>query len=117
MSLESAGTLALTDLNAFQRDCMAVVAQLQREGGPYGAHNGRLPHGLAIKSRLEESYPCVVHHGRLYPNLDALVEKGFVEKRSADERTNGYALTSRGRRELRVHAETISAAVREVHVR
>jgi len=40
-----------------------------------------------------------IHHGRLYPNLDTLVEKGLVEKGEKDRRTNVYTLTRRGRRE------------------
>jgi DNA-binding PadR family transcriptional regulator len=36
----------------------------------------------------------------LYPNLDALVDKGLVEKGKFDRRTNYYAETQRGHREL-----------------
>ena len=35
-------------------------------------------------------------HGRLYPNLDTLVEEGYVEKGSIDDRTNSYELTPEG---------------------
>ena len=35
------------------------------------------PHGLAIKEELEGYYESEVNHGRLYPNLDTLVEKGL----------------------------------------
>jgi len=47
------------------------------------------PHGLAIKDELENYYEKEIHHGRLYPNLDTLVEKGLIEKgkgRPSDER-------------------------------
>jgi DNA-binding PadR family transcriptional regulator len=37
-----------------------------------------------------------VNHGRLYPNLDDLVEMGLVEKSELDKRTNQYALTDEG---------------------
>jgi DNA-binding PadR family transcriptional regulator len=77
------------DLTAFQRDLLYVIAGLDE------------PHGLAIKAELETYYETEVHHGRLYPNLDTLVEKGLVEKGSLDKRTNVYTLTARGRRELR----------------
>jgi DNA-binding PadR family transcriptional regulator len=77
------------ELTGFQRDAMYVIA-------------GRgEPHGLAIKEGLEDYYDFDVHHGRLYPNLDTLVEEGMVEKGDRDERTNYYTLTDRGERELR----------------
>ena len=76
------------DLTGFQRDLLYVVAGLDE------------PHGLAIKSELETYYDVEIHHGRLYPNLDELVEKGLVEKGERDRRTNVYTLTRRGRREI-----------------
>jgi DNA-binding PadR family transcriptional regulator len=76
------------DLTGFQRDLLYVIAGLDE------------PHGLAIKDELEAYYESDVNHGRLYPNLDALVEKGLVEKGQRDRRTNYYTLTGRGRREL-----------------
>lgn len=81
------------DLTAFQRDCLYVVSGL---GGPKG---------LAVKEELETYYSTSVNHGRLYPNLEVLVEKGLVEKGSKDERTNEYRLTDRGRRELEARRE------------
>jgi DNA-binding PadR family transcriptional regulator len=53
-------------------------------------------YGLAIKRELEEYYGEEVNHGRLYPNLDDLVERGFVEKSELDKRTNQYELTDEG---------------------
>ncbi|MFB6073633.1 MAG: PadR family transcriptional regulator [Haloarculaceae archaeon] len=76
------------DLTGFQRDLLYVIAGLDE------------PHGLAIKDELEDYYEGEVNHGRLYPNLDTLVEKGLVEKGQRDRRTNFYKLTGRGRREL-----------------
>jgi DNA-binding PadR family transcriptional regulator len=58
------------------------------------------PHGLVLEEELETYYETEVHHGRLYPNLDTLVEKGLVEKATRDERTNTYSLSRRGSREL-----------------
>jgi len=81
------------DLTGFQRDLLYVVAGLEE------------PHGLAIKSELEGYYEKEVNHGRLYPNLDTLVEKGLVEKGSKDRRTNVYAVTKRGDRELEARGE------------
>ncbi len=76
------------DLTGFQRDLLYVVSGLEK------------PHGLAIKEEMEEYYEKEVHHGRLYPNLDELVDKGLIDKSEKDRRTNVYATTSRGRREL-----------------
>jgi PadR family transcriptional regulator PadR len=76
------------DLTGFQRDLLYVIAGQDE------------PHGLAIKDTLEEYYEKDVHHGRLYPNLDTLVDKGLLEKGQLDRRTNSYTLTRRGRREL-----------------
>ena len=56
------------DLTGFQRDLLYVIAG--RED----------PHGLAIKEELESYYEKEIHHGRLYPNLDTLVEKGLVRR-------------------------------------
>jgi PadR family transcriptional regulator PadR len=81
------------DLTGFQRDLLYVVAGLDE------------PHGLAVKEELEEYYESEIHHGRLYPNLDTLVEKGFVEKGQHDQRTNYYTLTRRGRRELQARRD------------
>jgi len=81
------------DLTGFQRDLLYVVAGLDG------------PHGLAIKTELEEYYEKEIHHGRLYPNLDTLVEKGLIEKSQRDKRTNEYAATRRGVREIEARAE------------
>ena len=71
------------DLTGFQRDLLYVIAGQDE------------PHGLAIKDELEGYYEKEIHHGRLYPNLDTLVEKGEV-----DRRTNFYTVTRRGKREI-----------------
>lgn len=34
-----------------------------------------------------------INHGRLYPNLDTLVNKELVEKEKLDRRTNFYDIT------------------------
>jgi DNA-binding PadR family transcriptional regulator len=81
----------LHDLTGFQRDVLATISR----------HDD--PHGLGIKQDLEDHYENEINHGRLYPNLDTLVEKGLVDKSERDARTNAYTLTRRGRRELRSH--------------
>ncbi|RKD85937.1 PadR family transcriptional regulator [Halopiger aswanensis] len=81
------------DLTAFQRDLLYVIAGQDE------------PHGLAIKEELEQYYEGEIHHGRLYPNLDTVVDKGLVEKGELDQRTNYYTITARGRRELDARRE------------
>lgn len=53
-------------------------------------------YGLAVKRQLEAYYGSEVNHGRLYPNLDELGERGLVDKSELDKRTNQYALTDKG---------------------
>ncbi len=74
----------MDDLTGFQRDLLIVIAGLDE------------PNGLEIKSEVEEYYESAINHGRLYPNLDTLVERGLVEKTQQDERTNAYRLTEDG---------------------
>jgi len=81
------------DLTGFQRDLLYTIA---------GQDD---PHGLAIKDGLEDYYEKEIHHGRLYPNLDEVVDKGLVEKGELDQRTNYYTITARGRRELEARRE------------
>jgi len=74
---------AARDLTAFQRNILTILSKEPM-------------YGLAIKRELEEYYGGEVNHGRLYPNLDELVELGFVEKSELDKRTNQYELTDEG---------------------
>jgi len=71
------------ELTAFQQNILTILAEEPR-------------YGLAIKRELETYYDSEVNHGRLYPNLDDLVELGLVEKSELDKRTNQYALTDDG---------------------
>jgi len=71
------------ELTAFQQNILTILAEEPR-------------YGLAIKRELESYYDSEVNHGRLYPNLDDLVEMGLVEKSELDKRTNEYALTDQG---------------------
>lgn len=83
----------MDDLTAFQRDLLYVV---------YGLDD---PHGLAIKDEVEKYYQQELNHGRLYPNLDMLVDEGLVEKGEIDKRTNYYKLTTRGKQVLKSRDE------------
>lgn len=71
----------MNHLTAFQRDVLYTIANLND------------PHGLAIKEELETYYESEVNHGRLYPNLDQLVEQDLIDKGEKDDRTNEYQLT------------------------
>jgi DNA-binding PadR family transcriptional regulator len=82
---EALGTPTVArELTAFQQYILVVLAEEDR-------------YGLAIKRELEAYYDDEVNHGRLYPNLDELVEMGLVEKSQLDKRTNQYSLTEDGR--------------------
>jgi PadR family transcriptional regulator PadR len=81
------------DLTGFQRDLLYVIAGLGE------------PKGLAIKEELADYYEGEINHGRLYPNLDTLVEKGLVSKGTIDDRTNSYSLSRRGTQEIRDRRE------------
>lgn len=81
------------DLTSFQRDLLYVISGLDS------------PHGLAIKEELEDYYITKIPHGRLYPSLDTLVEKGLVEKSEKDGRTNVYVVTRHGTREITARRE------------
>ena len=88
----------LHGLTRFQTDLLRTIEVLDK------------PNGLEIKSRLETDYGLdetgkEVHHGRIYPNLDKLVDRGLVEKEEFDGRTNTYTLTERGREERAAHVE------------
>ena len=86
----------MDDLTAFQRDLLYVIAGMNDD--PY-------PHGLSIKEELDEHYSGDIQHGRLYPNLDQLVDMDFVKKDEIDKRTNSYTLTERGHREIEARRE------------
>jgi len=71
------------DLTAFQQNILVILSEEPM-------------YGLAIKRHLEEYYGTEVNHGRLYPNLDDLVEMDLIEKSELDKRTNQYELTEEG---------------------
>ncbi|KTG07815.1 PadR family transcriptional regulator [Haloprofundus marisrubri] len=76
-------------LSGFQRDLLYVISGYER------------PSGQQVKDELEQYYDTEINHGRLYPNLDTLVNKDLVEKGQLDRRTNYYALTERGEEAMR----------------
>lgn len=76
--------MSMFDLTGFQRDLLYVIAGADR------------PSGQQIKESISEDVG-EVNHGRLYPNLDTLVERGFVNKGQHDRRTNYYQISDEGR--------------------
>lgn len=74
----------MDDLTGFQRDLLYVIA---------GADQ---PSGQDVKDEIESYYSSDINHGRLYPNLDTLVNKELVEKGQLDRRTNYYAISDSG---------------------
>lgn len=72
------------DLTGFQRDLLYIIAGLDQ------------PSGQRIRREIEK-FVGEVTHGRLYPNLDTLVERQLIEKGQQNRRTNYYEITSKGR--------------------
>jgi DNA-binding MarR family transcriptional regulator len=89
-----------SDLSAFQLRTLAVIAAHER-----GFYDEDETYGLSIKRALEEVADEEINYGRLYPNLDELVDDGLVAKRELDKRTNGYELTDAGDHLLREHGQ------------
>ena len=81
------------DLTGFQRDILYVIAELEE------------PHGLAVTDEPDDYYEQEINHGRLYPNLDDLVDKGLLKEGELDKRTNVYTVTQRGQREIEARRE------------
>lgn len=80
------------ELTKFQEHILRVLAEIEETD----ARN----YGLEIKRKLEDYYGSEINHGRLYPNLDTLVDSGFIAKSELDKRTNEYRVTDDGRRVL-----------------
>ncbi|MDS0474336.1 PadR family transcriptional regulator [Natrinema sp. 1APR25-10V2] len=74
----------MDDLTGFQRDLLYVIAGEEQ------------PSGQDVKDEVEQYYSSEINHGRLYPNLDTVVNKELVEKGQLDRRTNYYDITEQG---------------------
>lgn len=80
-------------ITRFQLDILAAVAADEPVSG------------VDIRDVLEAYYGFGdgegINNGRLYPNLDALIEVGLLTKADGpDDRTNHYGLTDAGRQQL-----------------
>lgn len=71
------------ELTAFQQNILIVLSKESQ-------------YGFAIKRELEAYYDNEVNHGRLYPNLDSLVEQSLIAKSEFDKQANRYELTDEG---------------------
>jgi len=85
----------MDDLTGFQRDLLYVIA---------GADQ---PSGQDVKAEIEQYYSSEINHGRLYPNLDTVVNKDLVEKGQLDRRTNYYAITDEGEQAIEDRREWV----------
>ncbi|WP_228546350.1 helix-turn-helix transcriptional regulator [Halegenticoccus tardaugens] len=63
------------------------------------------PSGQQIKTELEDARTEEITHGRLYPNLDVLVNKDYAETGQIDRRINYYEITDEDRTALRKRRE------------
>jgi DNA-binding PadR family transcriptional regulator len=86
----------MDDLTGFQRDLLYVIAGAEQ------------PSGQDIKAEIEQYYSADINHGRLYPNLDTVVNKELVEKGQLDRRTNYYELTETGEQAIENRLEWVS---------
>ena len=84
--------MSMFDLTGFQRDLLYVIAGADR------------PSGQQIKESISDDVGDV-NHGRLYPNLDTLVEKGLVNKGQHDRRTNFYQISNAGQEAIQERRE------------
>ncbi len=89
------------DLTSAQRDLLYIVNGLNT------------PSGLEIKKEYQPHYPRDLTHGRLYPNLDTLVDKGLIRKLGAG-RQNKYEITDRGCRELETRRDWQKAHIQHL---
>ncbi|MCT9095663.1 PadR family transcriptional regulator [Haloarchaeobius sp. HME9146] len=78
-----------TDLTGFQHNLLVVLTKMDE------------PSGRDLKQEIEDSLDTSLPHGRLYRNLDTLVEKGLVEKGCIDGRTNFYEISEEGAEAIR----------------
>ncbi|MFW5938920.1 MAG: PadR family transcriptional regulator [Halolamina sp.] len=81
------------ELSGFQRDLLYVIAGFDH------------PSGRTVAEEMEQTLGEAITHGRLYPNLDALVDAELVEKGEINRRTNFYTLTGDGAASLRARRE------------
>ena len=98
------GAKRLIDLPDYRRDVLLALAH----SGPANGHR--------IMDALGALRGDDITDGGFYPNLNALVDAGLVEKRENehDKRSHEYALSERGRETIREHAQRIAGALEAI---
>ena len=96
------GGVSWFDLTGFQGDLLLQIYELDQ------------PSGQAIRRMLELEHEEKVNHGRLYPNLDTLVDYGLIEKGEQDRRTNYYEATASGQALVEHRAQRFASATSRV---
>lgn len=90
----------LSGYTGFQRDLFVMISRQDGE-----------PSGQELLDEIQPHYESEITHGRMYPNLDVLVEKGLVEKGSIDRRTNSYVISERGEMALETYQEWVARSL------
>jgi len=100
---QDSDTQNYTELSGFQRDALAAAYNINSQ-------SEETAYGLAIRDRLEDAGYARITHGRLYKNLDQLVEAGALEKAidESDGRSNHYTPTKRGIEFLEAYVTTLA---------
>lgn len=90
----STKSTSMDDLASIQRDLLILVAEEPKVD-------------VEIKSEMEDYYGSDIADGRLFPNLDVLVEKGYITKYDSDRapRTNEYQITEKGKEVIAKHRQ------------
>ena len=83
---EADGGVRWFDLNSSKRDLLVEIYQMDQ------------PSGQDIRGRMKAEHDEDVDHGRLYPNLNDLVDVGLLDKGEKDLRSNYYQITNDGQR-------------------
>lgn len=78
----------MENLTGFQRDLLYIIGTEDK------------PSGQDIRRNMETYYDNDINHGRLYPNLDELVNRELVFKGTKDQRTNYYQITDEGKTQI-----------------
>ena len=89
----------MVELTAFQYTLLSAANDLVE------------PSGQDIRRYVDACpfHPSPMNHGRLYPNLETIVEAGLVEKGEHDARTNYYEITDDGKDKLETRAAYLGA--------
>lgn len=89
----------MEELSGLQRDLLYIILDSDK------------PSGQDINRSINEEYKNEVNHGRLYPNLDELVELGLIIKGNKNDRANYYEITQKGKDEIVKYQEWTSERV------